>query len=181
MINVWTVSAVVICYLLVLFGIAFWAEKRYKGQQQHPFIYSLALGVHCTSWAFFGTTTQATQYGWAFIPTYLGAICVFLFCHPVLRKISSLCHQHQVNSLADFISLRFEKSYLLAAIVTLLCLVGVIPYIALQLDSVSQSVSLLVGNDVSWGTNIGAYVAIFMALFTILFGLKSLSASDKHP
>ncbi|WP_289032161.1 PAS-domain containing protein [uncultured Paraglaciecola sp.] len=181
MINVWTVSIVVICYLLVLFALAFWAEKRYKGQEQHPFIYSLALGVHCTSWAFFGTTTQATQYGWAFIPTYLGAICVFIFCHPVLRKISSLCHQHQVNSLADFISLRFEKSYLLAAIVTLLCLVGVIPYIALQLDSVSQSVSLLVGNDVTWGTNIGAYVAIFMALFTILFGLKSLSASDKHP
>ncbi|MEP0175641.1 MAG: PAS-domain containing protein [Paraglaciecola sp.] len=181
MINVWTVSTVVICYLLVLFGLAFWAEKRYKGQQQHPFIYSLALGVHCTSWAFFGTTTQATQYGWAFIPTYLGAICVFLFGYPVLRKISSLCHQHQVNSLADFISLRFEKSYLLAAIVTLLCLVGVIPYIALQLDSVSQSVSLLVGNDVTWSTNIGAYVAIFMAIFTILFGLKSLSASDKHP
>lgn len=181
MINVWTVSTVVICYLLVLFALAFWAEKRYKGQEQHPFIYSLALGVHCTSWAFFGTTTQATQYGWAFVPTYLGAICVFIFAHPVLRKISLLCHQHQVNSLADFISLRFEKSYLLAALVTLLCLVGVIPYIALQLDSVSQSVSLLVGKGVSWSTNIGAYVAIFMALFAILFGIKSLSASDKHP
>ncbi len=51
MINIWTVSALVLCYLLVLFALAFWADKRYKGQQQHPFIYSLALGVHCTSWA----------------------------------------------------------------------------------------------------------------------------------
>jgi Na+/proline symporter/signal transduction histidine kinase len=181
MINIWTVSALVLCYLLVLFALAFWADKRYKGQQQHPFIYSLALGVHCTSWAFFGTTTQATQYGWAFVPTYLGAILVFLFAHPVLRKISLLCHQHQVSSLADFISLRFEKSYLLAALVTLLCLVGVIPYIALQLDSVSQSVAVMVGIDVSWSGNVGAYVAILMALFAILFGTQSLSASDKHP
>jgi Na+/proline symporter/signal transduction histidine kinase len=181
MINIWTVSALVLCYLLVLFALAFWADKRYKGQQQHPFIYSLALGVHCTSWAFFGTTTQATQYGWAFMPTYLGVIMVFLFAHPMLRKISLLCHQHQVSSLADFISLRFEKSYLLAALVTLLCLVGVIPYIALQLDSVSQSVAILVGIDVSWSGNVGAYVAILMALFAILFGTQSLSASDKHP
>lgn len=181
MIDVWTVSALVLCYLLVLFGIAFWADKRYKGQQQHPYIYSLALGVHCTSWAFFGTTTQATQYGWAFVPTYLGVILVFLFAHPVLRKISLLCHQHQVSSLADFISLRFEKSYLLAALVTLLCLVGVIPYIALQLDSVSHSVAILVGIDVSFSDNVGAYVAILMALFAILFGTQSLSASDKHP
>ena len=180
MINVWTVSALVLCYLLVLFALAFWADKRYKGQQ-HPFIFSLALGVHCTSWAFFGTTTQATQYGWAFVPTYLGVILVFLFAHPVLRKISLLCHQHQVSSLADFISLRFEKSYLLAALVTLLCLIGVIPYIALQLDSVSQSVAILVGIDVSWSGNVGAYVAILMALFAILFGTQSLSASDKHP
>jgi len=181
MINVWTVSALVLCYLLVLFALAFWADKRYKGQQQHPFVYSLALGVHCTSWAFFGTTTQATQYGWAFMPTYLGVILVFLFAHPVLRKISLLCHQHQVSSLADFISLRFEKSYLLAALVTLLCLIGVIPYIALQLDSVSHSVAILVGIDVSWSGNVGAYVAILMALFAILFGTQSLSASDKHP
>lgn len=181
MIDVWTVSALVLCYLLVLFGIAFWADKRYKGQQQHPYIYSLALGVHCTSWAFFGTTTQATQYGWAFVPTYLGVILVFLFAHPVLRKISLLCHQHQVSSLADFISLRFEKSYLLAALVTLLCLIGVIPYIALQLDSVSHSVAILVGIDVSFSDNVGAYVAILMALFAILFGTQSSSASDKHP
>lgn len=181
MINLWVVSAIVFCYLSVLFVLAFWADKRFKGQQQHPIIYSLALGVHCTSWAFFGTTTQATQYGWAFVPTYLGVILVFLFAHPVLRKISLLCHQHQVSSLADFISLRFEKSYLLAALVTLLCLVGVIPYIALQLDAVSQSVSILVGIDLSWSANVGAYVAFFMALFAILFGTQSLSANDKHP
>jgi Na+/proline symporter/signal transduction histidine kinase len=181
MLSVWTVSIAVFCYLLLLFAIAFWADKRKRGQQQHPVIYSLALGVHCTSWAFFGTTTQAAQYGWAFVPTYVGIILVFLFAHPILRRIALLCHQHQVSSLADFISLRYDKSHLLAAIVTLLCFMGVIPYIALQLDAVTQGISIVAGLDAGWSANIGAYVAAFMALFAILFGTRSLNLTEKHP
>jgi Na+/proline symporter/signal transduction histidine kinase len=181
MLNVWTVSISVFCYLLLLFALAFWADKRFRGQQQHPFIYSLALGVHCTSWAFFGTTTQAAQYGWAFVPTYLGIILVFLFAHQVLRRIALLCQQHQVSSLADFISLRYENSHLLAALVTLLCFMGVIPYIALQLDAVTQGISIVAGLDADWSANIGFYVAALMALFAILFGTRSLNLTEKHP
>ena len=181
MLNVWTVSVSVFCYLLLLFALAFWADKRFRGQQQHPFIYSLALGVHCTSWAFFGTTTQAAQYGWAFVPTYIGIILVFLFAHPVLRRIALLCQQHQVSSLADFISLRYDNSHLLAALVTLLCFMGVIPYIALQLDAVTQGIGIVVGLDADWSGNIGFYVAALMALFAILFGTRSLNLTEKHP
>lgn len=181
MLNVWTVSIAVFCYLLLLFALAFWADKRKRGQQQHPYIYSLALGVHCTSWAFFGTTTQAAQYGWAFVPTYMGIILVFLCAHPILRKIALLCHQHQVSSLADFISLRYEKSHLLAALVTILCFIGVIPYIALQLDAVTQGISIVAGLDAGRSANMGAYVAAFMALFAILFGTRSLNLTEKHP
>jgi Na+/proline symporter/signal transduction histidine kinase len=181
MLSVWTVSITVFCYLLLLFALAFWADKNKRGQQQHPFIYSLALGVHCTSWAFFGTTTQAALYGWAFVPTYFGIILVFLFAHPVLRKIAVLCHQHQVSSLADFIGLRYEKSHLLAGLVTVLCFIGVIPYIALQLDAVTQGISIVAGLDANWSANIGAYVAALMALFAILFGTRSLNLREKHP
>lgn len=181
MLSVWTVSIAVFCYLLLLFALAFWADKRKRSQQQHPLIYSLALGVHCTSWAFFGTTTQAAQYGWAFVPTYLGIILVFLFAHPILRRIALLCHQHQVSSLADFISLRYDKSHLLAALVTILCFIGVIPYIALQLDAVTQGISIVAGLDAGWSANMGAYVAALMALFAILFGTRSLNLTEKHP
>jgi len=181
MLSVWTVSITVFCYLLLLFALAFWADKHKRGQQQHPYIYSLALGVHCTSWAFFGTTTQAAVYGWAFVPTYFGIILVFLFAHPVLRKIAVLCHQHQVSSLADFIGLRYEKSHLLAGLVTILCFIGVIPYIALQLDAVTQGISIVAGLDANWSANIGAYVAALMALFAILFGTRSLNLREKHP
>lgn len=181
MLSVWTVSIAVFCYLLLLFALAFWADKRFRDQQQHPVIYSLALGVHCTSWAFFGTTTQAAQYGWAFVPTYAGIILVFLFAHPMLRRIAMLCQQHQVSSLADFISLRYDNSHLLAALVTLLCFMGVVPYIALQLDAVTLGISIVAGLDADWSGNIGAYVAALMALFAILFGTRSLNLTEKHP
>lgn len=181
MFSVWSLIAIIIGYLLILFILAFWGDKRFSGGQQHPYIYSLALGVHCTSWAFFGTTTQAAQYGWAFIPTYLGIIAVFLFAHPVLRRIANLCHQHNISSLADFISLRYDKSHLLAALITLLCFVGVVPYIALQLDAVTRGISLVTGLDNLWPDSVGFYVALLMALFAILFGTRSLSLTDKHP
>ncbi|MFT4938962.1 MAG: Na+/proline symporter/signal transduction histidine kinase [Paraglaciecola sp.] len=181
MFSVWSVIAIVLCYLFILFALAFWGEKRHQSGRQHPYIYSLALGVHCTSWAFFGTTTQAAQYGWAFMPTYLGIILVFIFAHPVLRRIAHLCHQHKVSSLADFISLRYDKSHLLAALVTLLCFIGVVPYIALQLDAVTRGIGIVTGRDDLWPDGVGFYVAALMALFAILFGTRSISLTDKHP
>lgn len=181
MFSAWTVIGVVLAYLFVLFLIAFLGDKYNLINRQRPLVYSLALGVHCTSWAFFGTTTQSAQYGWAFIPTYLGIILVFLFAHPLLRRIAMLCHQHKISSLADFISLRFQKSHLLAALVTLLCFFGVIPYIALQLDAVTSSIRVIINENTPFPDSAGFYVAALMALFAILFGTRTLSLTDKHP
>ena len=181
MFSVLSLMAIVVGYLLILFLLAFWGDKRAKANQQHPYIYSLALGVHCTSWAFFGTTTQAAHYGWAFIPTYMGVICVFLFAHPILRRVANVCHQHNISSLADFISLRYDKSHFLAALVTLLCFIGVVPYIALQLDAVTGGIRVVTGADNLWPDGVGFYVALLMAIFAVLFGTRSLNLTDKHP
>lgn len=181
MFSVWTVAAIALCYLLILFIVAFWGDRRFKDNQQHPIVYSLAMGVHCTSWAFFGTTTQAAQYGWAFIPTYLGIILVMLFAFPVLRQIAHVCHRNQISSLADFIGLQFQKSHMLAAMVSILCFFGVVPYIALQLDAVSRGFEIITEQRPSWLANIGMYVTALMALFAILFGTRTISLTDKHP
>ena len=137
MLNIWSVSAIVLLYLAGLFALAFWGDKKIDKNKQHPVLYSLGLGVHCTSWAFFGTTTQTTHYGWPVFPTYVGIALVMLFAFPVLIKITRICQQNSVSSLADFISLRYDRSHSLAALITLLCFVGVVPYIALQLDAIS--------------------------------------------
>ena len=181
MFSLWTVTGLVVFYLLILFALAFWGERRFNDNQQHPFIYSLAMGVHCTSWAFFGTTTQASQYGWAFIPTYLGIILVMFFAFPILRRTAQLCHRHNISSLADFVALHYQKSHFLAALISLICFFGVVPYIALQLNAMTKSVSVITQAKGEWLGDAGLYVTAMMALFAILFGTRNLGLTDKRP
>lgn len=181
MLSIWTVGTLVGVYLIALFALAFWGDKQLRDNQQHPVLFSLGLGVHCTSWAFFGTSSQAAQYGWAIIPTYLGIMLTMAFGFPIVLHISRLCQQHNISSLADLISLKYRHSHLIAALITLLCFIGVIPYIALQLDAITKSISLITGAPQSSNQQVSVYVAGVMALFAIIFGTRSLNLTDKHP
>ncbi|QGX61368.1 sodium:solute symporter family transporter [Alteromonas mediterranea] len=181
MLSNWTVGTIVGCYLLALFALAFWGDKRLRDNRQHPILYSLGLGVHCTSWAFFGTTSQAAQYGWAVIPTYLGIMLTMAFAFPVVLHISRLCQQHNISSLADLISLKYQHSHLIAAFITLLCFFGVVPYIALQLDAITKSINLLTGAPQTTTPWLSIYVAGLLAIFAITFGTRTLNLTDKHP
>ena len=89
--------------------------------------------MYCTSWTFFGAVGQSTEQLWAFLPIYLGPILLMLFAPHVIQKMIMISKQENITSIADFIAARYGKSQLLAVVVTLICLVGVLPYIALQL------------------------------------------------
>jgi Na+/proline symporter/signal transduction histidine kinase/CheY-like chemotaxis protein len=175
--SIYTVGLITLVYLGVLFAIAFYGNKK---RAASPIIYSLALGIHCTSWAFFGTTTQATQFGWAFVPTYLGVIIVMLFAFPVICKIAKLCRQHNISSLADFIGMRYQHSHIIAGMITLICFIGVVPYIALQLDAITLMLNLMTKDSQSLTPSIGFYVVGLMALFAIIFGTRTLDLTEKH-
>ncbi|AGP77611.1 Na+/proline symporter PutP-like domain/sensory histidine kinase and receiver domain-containing protein [Alteromonas mediterranea 615] len=181
MLSIWTVGTIVGFYLLALFALAFWGDRYLRDNRQHPVLYSLGLGVHCTSWAFFGTTSQAAQYGWAVIPTYLGITLTMAFAFPVILHISRLCQQHNISSLADLISLKYQHSHLIAAFITLLCFFGVVPYIALQLDAITKSINLLTGEPQTTTPWLSIYVAGLLAIFAITFGTRTLNLTDKHP
>lgn len=181
MLSIWTVGTIVGIYLIALFALAFWGDKRLRDNRQHPVLYSLGLGVHCTSWAFFGTTSQAAQYGWAIIPTYLGIMLTMAFAFPVVLRISRMCQQHNISSLADLISLKYQHSHLIAALITLLCFFGVVPYIALQLDAITKSIHLLTGEPQATTPWLSIYVAGLLAIFAITFGTRTLNLTDKHP
>lgn len=181
MLSIWSVGSIVAVYLFILFAIGFWGERYLKDNRQHPILYSLGLGVHCTSWAFFGTTSQAAEYGWAIVPTYMGIILTMVFAFPVVLHISRLCQQHNITSLADLIGMKYKHSHLVAAFVTVLCFVGVIPYIALQLDAITKSITLITPNTSETSQSVSMYVALLMAIFAIIFGTRTLNLTDKHP
>lgn len=182
MLGVGSVLLVASLYLVLLFSIASRGEGRKKKGSQ-PLRYTLALGVHCTTWAFYGTITQAAYYGWWFAPTYAGAILIFLFAHHIQLRMLRVIKRHNLTSIADFIATRYGKSQRLAGWVAVIALIALIPYIALQLRAVTASFATVTGFNASslpWFNDVSTLVALTMIGFAILFGARRLSLSEQH-
>lgn len=183
MLPIWLVLIAAFAYLALLFTIASRGERSTKSGPR-PWRYTLALGVHCTTWAFYGTVTQAAQYGWWFAPTYLGGICIFLFAHQFQLKMLNLVKEQNLTSIADLIGSRYGKSHVLAAFVAMICLVALVPYISLQLRAVAASFAAITGLEASaapWFLDLAAAVGLAMISFSILFGARRLSLAEQHP
>ena len=180
------IAAVALIYMAILFAIAFYGDRRAAPMppRVRAWVYSLSLAVYCTSWTFFCAVGQAAEQLWSFLPIYLGPIILLLFAPWVLQKMVMLSKQENITSIADFIAARYGKSQALAVLVALICLVGVLPYIALQLKGIVLGVNLLIGAGAgASGTSAqdtALIVSLMLALFTILFGTRNLDATEHH-
>jgi Na+/proline symporter/CheY-like chemotaxis protein/anti-sigma regulatory factor (Ser/Thr protein kinase) len=166
-------------WLGFLFGIAVYGERHpHVLGRRWAIVYSLSLAVHCTSWTFYGTVTQASRSGWWLPPTFIGAILLYAFAVGVLGRMVRLAREHNASSLADLIAARLGRNSGLAAMVTAVMLLGIVPYIALQLKAVAMSYAMLRSSPQGLSTwhDSALYVALLMALFAMLFGTRRASA-----
>ena len=180
------IAAVALIYMAILFAIAFYGDRRSTPMPPkiRAWVYSLSLAVYCTSWTFFGAVGQAAEQLWSFLPIYLGPTILLLTMPWVLQKMVMISKQENITSIADFIAARYGKSQSLAIVVALICLVGVLPYIALQLKGIVLGVNLLIGvHAQDTGTSAqdtALIVSLALALFTILFGTRNLDVTEHH-
>jgi len=186
----WAILALGIAYIGVLFAIAWTGDRTIrsrKGGDGRPLIYALSLAVYCTSWSFFGSVGLAASTGYNFIPVYIGPILMFAFGWPLVLRIIRLSKSQNITSVADFLAARYGKSQPVAAVVTLVAVVGTLPYIALQLKAVVISTeALLVGNlplPEDWSQVVGfdepaLLAAIALAAFAVLFGTRHIDATE---
>src|SRR5829696_7105934 len=133
-------------YVGLLFAIAYWGDKRADAGRSiiaNPYIYALSLAVYATSWTFYGSVGRAAANGVGFLPIYLGPTLMAALFWLVLRKMVRISKVNRITSIADFIAARYGKSALLGGLVTVIAVVGIIPYIALQLKAVSTSFLIL--------------------------------------
>jgi Na+/proline symporter len=168
-------------WLVVLFAVARYGERRPDAFARHwGIVYALSLGVHCTSWTFYGTVTQAERSGWWLPPTFVGLILLYALAASVMLRLVRLAREHHASSLADFVAARLGRHAGLAALVTAVTVLGIVPYIALQLKAVAMSYALF-GRGSSFGApawqDSALYVALAMALFAMLFGTRRASAA----
>src|SRR5690606_14966693 len=181
--------AVCLAYVILLFLVAFAAERRAErgqaGWLRSPVIYTLSLSIYCTAWTFYGAVGYAARSGLEFVTIYLGPTLVFVGWWWCLRKLVRIGRAQRVTSIADLISSRYGKSNLLGVIVTVIAVVAATPYIALQLQSVTLSFEVfsasVPASRVLPGQQATAvWVAGGLALFTVIFGTRNLDANERH-
>ncbi len=183
------VIAIAIGYVGLLFLIAYVSDRRTRrgraGFLNSPFVYTLAISVYCTSWTFYGAVGSAARNGLEYVAIYLGPTIVFIGWWFILRRLVRISHNQRITSIADLLSSRFGKSSRLAVLITVIAVIGIAPYIALQLKAVTSSIHAIsrVGTGSIGGIDevgLALAVAAGMALFTILFGTRNVDAKEQH-
>lgn len=186
---------IVIClaYVAILFGVAFAGDRRARrgaeGWLSSPLVYTLSISIYCSSWTFYGSVGSAAKTGLEFLTIYLGPTVVFVGWWLFLRKLVTVGRVHHTTSIADFISARFNKSPALGALITILALVAITPYIALQLKALTASFQVI---TYPAGAVVGAserlaphytttfWLAAGLCLFSIVFGVRNIDVNERH-
>jgi len=196
MIPIEIIATISLLYFALLFAVAYYADQRRRNGQSitaNNNIYALSLAVYCTSWTFYGSVGRAATSGLDFLPVYLGPTLIAFSWWFLLRKMVRISKEHNIVSIADFISSRYGKSAYLGGIVTIFAILGIVPYIALQLKAVAFTFDLIAGPPEAIGHTLqemvpilpsyvdtAFIVAMFLALFGVLFGARHLDASERH-
>src|SRR5687767_9379590 len=193
MLQGWVIVATSFAYLGLLFAIAFYADQRADAGRSiiaSPYVYSLSLAVYATAWTFYGSVGRAASDGVGFLPIYIGPTLMIALWWVVMRKILRISKQNRITSLADFIASRYGKSALLGGVVTVIAVIGILPYISLQLKAISSSFTIVLQypqiimpgkvDAVPVLQDTAFWVALILAAFTIAFGTRHLDAAEHH-
>ena len=191
MVGGWVVVLWTVIYLCALVAVAHFGDtagQRLLSGRARPVLYALALAVYCTSWTFLGSVGLASRTGFDFLPIYLGPILVFALGWPLLVRIVKIAKAQNTTSIADMIAARYGKSEAVAAVVAIICLLGIVPYIALQLKAVSMTLELFSSHGARLGPVVDGplpfgdaalLVTLILAFFAIVFGTRNTDAT-KH-
>jgi Na+/proline symporter/signal transduction histidine kinase len=174
--------AIILAYLLLLFVLAYFAETREKQGKSiasNPYVYSLSFAVYCTSWTFYGSVGMAATSGLSFLTTYLGPTLMATLWWLVLRKIVVIAKEQGITTISDFIGSRYGKSLSLSALVTVVAVVGIMPYLGLQIKSIISTFQIISGQTEP-NLTAGWLIVLFIGIFAIIFGARKLDSSERH-
>lgn len=167
-----------VAYLLLLFLIAYsterWMPERYS---HHPLLYVLSLGVYATTWSYYGSVGFAAEQGIVFLTIYLGVTIAFVLTPVLLLPLLRLVRNHQLTSVADLFAFRFD-SQAAGTLVTVLALMGILPYIALQIRGVAEATQALAPDASPMPIAIG--FCVMVTVFAIIFGARHVTPREKH-
>jgi signal transduction histidine kinase len=176
-----------ILYLLLLFLVATLADTP-KGSQSlwvnNPYTYALSLAVYCSAWTFYGSVGRAARGELDFLTIYLGPALMAVLFWSILRKMVRISKAQSITTLPDFISARYGKKIFIGNFVAILCTLGIIPYIALQIKALSASFSILTAREQGalrgFFYDPALYFTLALGLFTLLYASRKITSDEKN-
>ncbi|MEE4379547.1 MAG: ATP-binding protein [Candidatus Competibacteraceae bacterium] len=177
--NLSTLLGGALLYLFVLFAIAYATERGWIPERivRHRLMYVLSLGVYATAWSYYGSLSFAATQGFVFLTVYIGPTLAFILTPLLLAPLLRLIRDYQLTSLADLFAFRYS-SQLAGVLVSLFTLLGALPYIALQIRAVSESINVLTQDKAP--QQVGLIFCIALVVFAVLFGARHISPRQKH-
>lgn len=182
MFKTWVVFGLILAYLCLLFLIAYFAERRErigKSIVSNPYVYSLSLAVYCTSWTFYGSVGKAATSGFSFLTIYLGPTLIASLWWIILRKIINIARMNKITTISDLIGSRYGNSLFLSALVTIVTVVGITPYLGLQIKAIMSTFTIMAGEE-RGSAVAGWLITLVLGIFAIIFGARKLDASERH-
>ncbi len=178
--------AITLGYLAFVFILGKLSERkrRQTGFYNSPWLFALSLSAYCTSWTFFGSVSSATNDGIYYMATYIGPTLISFVIPFVIPRLLKLRQNYKINSLPDFLSIRYGKSSWVGVVSTFVLMAGIVPYLGLQMKALDMALDLLIQP-----TQLGPkgdhslllWITLTMILFGIGFGQPRLDTSERHP
>lgn len=178
----WLLFFGILGYLSLLFLVAHIADRKEKAGRSivsNPYIYSLSLAVYCTSWTFYGSVGKAATSGLSFLTIYLGPTLMASLWVLLLRKMIRIAKENRITTLSDFVGSRYGNSLLLSALITIVAVVGITPYLGLQIKAIMNSFALLTGSTEGISAA-GWMITLILGVFSVIFGARRLDTSERH-
>ncbi len=191
MLQSWAVLLTTLVYTGILFAVAHFGDAKKRAAEKdessgsRPYIYAFSLAIYCTTWTIFGSVGFAVSSGINFVAIYLGPILMITLGFPLFQRVLHLSKSQRITSVADFIGARYGKSAIVGGVAAFIAVIGTVPYIALQLKAISNSVSTLLTHYSGSSQPIGLglddvtlTIALVLAVFAILFGTRHADATE---
>ncbi len=170
------------CLLMVWGAAAIEKNAKFRHFIYNPVTYALSLTIFTTVWSYYGNIGSAARSGIFSLSIFLGMILITLFGFPIIKRLVRLKNENRSTSIADFISSRYGKSIAIAAIITVMIIVGLIPYIGLQLKAVFDNFTLISGSGNGWmQLSFEILILSMLALSAIYTGLRRVDPTEGHP
>lgn len=182
--NAGLILGILIIYVAILFACAFYGERHASrlSARGRMILFSLTLGVYCSSWTFYGAAGAAARDGIIYLPIYLGPLLFLIFGYDIWRRLGRVRQYHTVSSIADFIAARYGKMGSLATLVTFLAVLAILPYLALQLRAIALSTNIILAehNSPFAVTNSVLMLTGLLAILAMLFGTRRIANTEQH-